>query len=68
MPIVDKYSRLKKALAPIPPLVFEQLFFFAGLGAITYGCWLVFKALGWVVGGLIGVWLATMISAERAGR
>jgi hypothetical protein len=56
---------LGAALAPVPPLVFEKLFFFGGLSSISYGMWLVYKPLGYVVGGLMGLWLASLISAGR---
>lgn len=58
-------AKLRTAVAPLPPLVFEKLFFFGGLGSISFGVWLAYKPLGFVVGGLIAFWLATLISGER---
>ena len=66
---VLRLSRLSRAVAPIPPLVCEKLFFFGGLAAITWGCWMIYHPLGFVVGGMFGFWLSMLISIERgAGR
>jgi len=49
--------------------VCEKLFFFGGLAAITWGCWMIYHPLGFVVGGMFGFWLSMLISIERgAGR
>lgn len=58
-------ARLRTAIAPLPPLVFEKMFFFGGLGSIAFGMYLIYKPLGYIAGGLMGIWLATLISGER---
>lgn len=63
--IGTRLARLSRAIAPLPPLVFEKLFFFGGLGSISFGMWLVYKPLGFIVGGVIAFWLASLISAGR---
>lgn len=63
--MVLRLSRLGRAIAPIPPLVCEKALFFGGLMAITWGCWMVYRPAGPIVGGLLGVWLAVLINAER---
>lgn len=63
-----RLSRVGRSLAPIPPMVCEKVFFFGGLGAIAYGCWMVYRPAGPIVGGLICFWLATLISGERHAR
>jgi hypothetical protein len=60
-------ARLRAAAAPIPPLVFEQVCFFGGLASIAYGAGLMYRPLGFIVGGLFAFWLATLISGERHG-
>ena len=43
----------------------------AGVGAITYGAWLIFRPAGWIVAGvfcLVGAWLSARASGgERPG-
>ncbi len=61
-------GKLKAAIAPLLPSVFADLFFFAGLAAIDYGVWLMYKPLGFIGGGAIGIWLATLIyGGEKRG-
>ncbi len=54
-------GKLKALVAPLLPSAFADLFFFAGLIAINYGVWLIYKPLGFIVGGGIGILLATLI-------
>lgn len=54
-------GRLKAAIAPLLPAALADLFFFGGLAAIDFGLWLIYKPLGFIGGGLIGIWLATLI-------
>ena len=63
-----RLARIRTAVASLPPLVMEKVFFFGGLWFISYGVWLAYKPLGFVAGGLIAFWLATLISGERHGR
>jgi hypothetical protein len=63
-----RLARLNRAIAPIPPLVFEKLFFFGGLISLGFGLWRIYNPLGLIAAGLIGVWLATLISGERDSR
>lgn len=59
-------KRVSASIGAIVPKACEQLFFFFGLGSVVFGCWMVYKPLGFIVGGLLLFWLSTLISAERS--
>lgn len=54
-------GKLKAAVAPLLPAALADLFFFGGLAAVGYGVWLIYRPLGFIAGGAIGIWLATLI-------
>ncbi len=47
------------------PAVLEKSLFFGGMGAVVFGCWMIYHPLGPIVGGGIAVWLGMLISVER---
>jgi hypothetical protein len=57
--------RVRRAIAAIVPGIFENALFFGGLAAIAYGCWMIYKPLGPIVGGVFAVKVAFLIAAER---
>jgi hypothetical protein len=58
-------SYLRKKVSQVVPLIFEQGLFFGGIGAISFGAWMIYKPLGPIVGGAFGVWVSFLIAAER---
>jgi hypothetical protein len=46
--------------------VIEHVIYFSGLASVTFGCWLAYHPLGFVVGGLLLINTAFTITAERA--
>jgi hypothetical protein len=40
------------------------LMFFAGLASITYGCWMVYKPLGPMMGGVLAVSMALWLARK----
>ena len=60
-------SALRARVAAIVPSVFAHVLFFAGLGAVTYGVWLIRPAAGFIVGGLLMVWVSFLVSADSPG-
>jgi hypothetical protein len=49
----NSLARLRRASGPVLVTLAE----IAGLLALAYGCWLAWHPLGFVVGGLVLVWL-----------
>ena len=47
------------------PAVLEKVLFFGGMGSVVWGCWMVYRPLGPIIGGLLAVWLGMLISVER---
>jgi hypothetical protein len=47
------------------PAVLEKVLFFGGMAAVVYGCWMIYRPLGPLVGGALSVWLGMLISVER---
>jgi hypothetical protein len=43
---------------------FKHLIYFAGLASITYGCWLIYRPAGFIVGGLIAVGVLMLADRE----
>jgi hypothetical protein len=41
------------------------LMFFAGLASITYGCWMIYKPLGPMMGGVLVVSIALWLSTQK---
>lgn len=56
---------VRRKVAAIVPSVFENLLFFGGLSAVTFGAWKIHAAAGYIVGGVLGVWIAFLVAAER---
>jgi hypothetical protein len=46
--------------------VIEHIIYFAGLASITYGAWLAYHPLGFIIGGGLAVHTSFSIVAERA--
>lgn len=44
--------------------VLVNLLFLAGLAGISYGVWLAYHPLGFIVGGMAAMWVATIAQAE----
>jgi hypothetical protein len=40
--------------------------YLGGLGCATYGFWLIFHPLGWIVGGILLFGIALLIDRERS--
>lgn len=59
------WQSLSVACAKKTPAVAESAFFFGGLGAVAFGCWMAWHPLGPIVGGGIAFWLSLLISADR---
>lgn len=53
-------KKLKAAL----PTTGAHIFFLGGLASIVVGASLIYRPAGYIVGGLLSVWIAVMISAE----
>ena len=47
------------------PAILEKTLFFGGMAAVVFGCWMVYRPLGPIVGGALAVWLGMLISVER---
>ena len=45
--------------------VLEKILFFGGMGSVVWGCWMVYRPLGPIIGGVLAVWLGMLISVER---
>lgn len=58
-------ARIVPIVTRIVPAILEQFLFFAGLAAIAFGAWMIYRPLGPIFGGLCGVWISFLISAER---
>lgn len=65
LPIAILSAWLTRFRAAIAPLVAEKLLFYGGAASVVYGVGLVYKPLGFIVGGAIAFYLSTQISAER---
>lgn len=62
---VLRLARVSRALNNVAPAVCQQLCFFGGMAAITYGAWMIYRPAGPIVGGALAMWIATAISQER---
>ncbi len=60
-----RLARFTRGLNQITPAVCQQVFFFGGMAAITYGAWLIYRPAGPLVGGALSMWIAAAISQER---
>lgn len=58
-------NAVSKFTQRVVPAALEQGLCFGGLAAVTFGCWLVYRPLGFIIGGLLAVWISFAISAER---
>jgi len=58
-------TKARQKVTAIVPAVLEQVFFFGGMASISYGAWMVYHPLGPIVGGISGVWISFLISADR---
>ena len=47
------------------PAVLEKILFFGGMGSVVWGCGMVYRPLGPIIGGVLAVWLGMLISVER---
>ena len=48
------------------PSVLKHALFLAGLAGFTYGCWLIYRPAGWMIGGLLIAWFALLL--DRSGK
>ena len=43
----------------------KKILFFGGMGSVVWGCWMIYRPLGPIIGGVLAVWLGMLISVER---
>lgn len=56
---------LKRALGPVADRATVHALYFAGLGCVVYGCWLIYKPAGWIIGGAL-LFLFSMLMDREA--
>jgi len=63
-------KRIVKHITGLVPELMRDVVGLAGVGAITYGAWLIFRPAGWIVAGvfcLVGAWLSARASGAQPG-
>lgn len=57
-------KELKKSILSHFPGTMSHVLFVGGLCSVAFGCWQIYHPLGPIVGGVLGVWFAFLVSAE----
>jgi hypothetical protein len=58
------FSKIRTATIRVSPTILSHLLYLGGLAAVARGFWMLRPWIGFVIGGLLAVWLATQIDAE----
>ncbi len=60
-----KVQSIRLWISRAVPAALEQILFFGGLAAVSFGLWMIYHPLGPIAGGAFGVWISFLIAAER---
>ena len=64
----NRYRIFRAGLARAGVYSFATVHLYGGFAGIAYGCWLWHRPLGWIVGGLLAVYMARLWGDETLDR